>query len=97
MGNAQIISTLRQNIDDLIGRFDVASLSVFGSVARNEQHEQSDVDILVCFRGPARFRNYFALKHHLEAILGRDVDLVTEHAVRSELRPYIDRDRINVA
>jgi hypothetical protein len=76
---------------------DVASLGLFGSVARGEERDDSDVDILVAFKGPATFDQYMDLKLLLEDTLGRRVDLVTERGLREALRPTIERELRRVA
>lgn len=68
----------------------------FGSHARGTAREDSDVDVLVAFDGPATSRHYFGTQFYLEDLLGRAVDLVTEDALRDRLRPYVDRDAIAV-
>jgi hypothetical protein len=72
-------------------------MAVFGSHARDEARPGSDVDILVDFNGPATFDGYMNLKFYLEDLLGCSVDLVTQKAVRPELRSYIEKDAISVA
>jgi len=74
----------------------VTVLSLFGSTARDNATSISDVDILVAFDGPATSRRYFGVQFYLEDLLGCPVDLVTEKALRTELRPYIERERVNV-
>jgi len=77
-------------------RFGVTRLALFGSTARDNATSVSDVDILVAFDGPATSRRYFGVQFYLEDLLGCPVDLVTEKALRTELRPYIERERVNV-
>ena len=77
-------------------RFGVTRMALFGSTARNEAGPDSDVDILVDFDGPASSRRYFGVQFALEDELGRPVDLVSAKAVREELRPYIEREAVNV-
>ena len=96
MQRERIIETIRSHADEL-PRFDVQSLLLFGSVARDEAHEQSDVDLLVSFRGAATFGHYMGLKLFLEDLLGRRVDLVTKRALRHELRERVEREAIHVA
>ena len=52
---------------------------------------ESDVDILVAFAGPATSARYFGVQFYLEDLFGCPVDLVTEKAVRAELRPFIEQ------
>jgi len=54
------------------------------------------VDILVAFDGPATSERYFGVQFYLEDRLQRPVDLVTEKALRPELRPYIEQEAVNV-
>ena len=54
------------------------------------------MDIVVGFDGPATSARYFGVQFFLEDALGCPVDLVTEKAVRSELRPYIEKEAVNV-
>jgi predicted nucleotidyltransferase len=82
---------------EAIGQFGVRSLSLFGSVARNEAGEGSDVDVLVDFEGEATFDRYMGLKFFLEDLLGRKVDLVTQKALRNELRPSVELEAVRVA
>jgi predicted nucleotidyltransferase len=72
-------------------------LFLFGSAARDEMGEGSDVDVLVEFEGPATFRGYFDLKDYLETLLGRTVDLVTERGLKPRARRHVERDLIRVA
>ncbi|WP_371872604.1 nucleotidyltransferase family protein [Gilvimarinus sp. DA14] len=69
---------------------------MFGSTARDDAHENSDIDILVNFDGPATAKRYFGVQFFLEDLFGCSVDLVTQKALRAELRPYVERERIHV-
>ena len=71
-------------------------LALFGSTVRNEAGANSDIDIIVAFDGPATSKKYFGVQFLLEDQLGCPVDLVTEKALRAELRPFIEREAINV-
>lgn len=78
-------------------KYGIHSLSVFGSVARGQARENSDVDILVDFEKPVGLFEYARLKMYLEGVLGREVDLVTPEALRKELREDILREAIRAA
>jgi hypothetical protein len=97
MTRQSILDTLGLAMPELRRSFGVTSLSLFGSAARDEAREGSDIDILVEFDRPATFHNYFDLKFRLEELLCRPVDLVTDKALRAELRPRIERELIHVA
>jgi predicted nucleotidyltransferase len=92
----QIVGFLRAEAHEL-ARFGIRSLAVFGSVARGEAREESDVDVLVEFDGPATFRRYTDLRFFLEQRLGRRVDLVTQRGLRDELRSTVEQEAIRVA
>jgi predicted nucleotidyltransferase len=91
-----IISRIRKNRAQL-DKLGVKSLSIFGSVARGEEHPDSDVDILVEFNGRATFDRYMDTKFYLEELLGCKVDLVTPKAIKPRMKPYIMQDLIHVA
>lgn len=97
MTRQEIVQQLQANADGLRAQFDLRRLDLFGSAARDELRPESDIDVLVEFNGRATFDRYMDLKFHLEEMLGRDVDLVTNKAIRKELRPAIERDLVNVA
>ncbi|MBU1225271.1 MAG: nucleotidyltransferase family protein [Gammaproteobacteria bacterium] len=88
---------LQDNQEAMRQRFGVRHLSLFGSTVRDEARGKSDVDILVEFDGPATSDRYFGLQFYLEDLFGCPVDLVTDKALRPELRPYIEKEAIRVA
>ncbi|MCP8899274.1 nucleotidyltransferase family protein [Gilvimarinus xylanilyticus] len=79
---------------ELQSQFGVSELYLFGSTARDDAHENSD--IVVNFDGPATAKRYFGVQFYLEDLLGCSVDLVTQQALRAELRLYVERERIHV-
>ncbi len=80
----------------LTQQFGVVRLALFGSTARDEATENSDVDILVSFEGVATSQCYFGVQFYLEDCLGCAVDLVTDKALRPQLRPFIEQELIDV-
>lgn len=97
MRKDEALRLLREVAPEVVERFGVKRLRLFGSTARDEARDDSDVDILVEFAGPATFDGYFSLLHFLEDRLGREIDLVTEKGLRERVRPYVERDAIHVA
>ena len=87
---------LSEHKPHLARRYGVTGLALFGSTVRGEARDDSDIDILVGFDGPATSERYFGVQFYLEDLLGRPVDLVTEKALRPELRPYVEREAIRV-
>lgn len=96
MNRKQALQVLACSKPELMRRYGVTRLALFGSTARDEARPDSDVDILVAFDGPATSEKYFGVQFYLEDALGRPVDLVTEKAMRPELRPYIERESVSV-
>jgi predicted nucleotidyltransferase len=80
-----------------IKSFDVKSLSIFGSVARNEATDNSDIDFIVEFTGTATFDKYMDLKIFLEDTLKMKVDLATWRSIKPQLKANISKDAIRVA
>ena len=80
----------------MVQRFGVADIALFGSIARGEATPDSDMDILVRFEGPATSKRYFGVQFYLEDLTGLHVDLVTDKALRPELRSYVERETIHV-
>ncbi len=97
MRRAEALRILTEASPELVSRFGIRRLRLFGSTARDEAREDSDVDILVEFAAPATFDGYFDLLHYLEERLGCSVDLVTEKGLKERVRPYVEKDAIHVA
>lgn len=96
MNRQRSIQLLRGSKQELQARFGVTRLALFGSTARDTATNDSDVDVLVAFDGPATSKRYFGVQFYLEDLFGCPIDLVTEKALRPELRPYIEAERIDV-
>jgi predicted nucleotidyltransferase len=80
----KLVELCRQN--------DVRQIGVFGSVARGEADEQSDIDLVVSFSKRISLLRMVALERQLSDALGRKVDLLTEDAISPYLRERIKRD-----
>ena len=96
MDSTHLIALLAQSKALLHERFGVTGLALFGSAVRNATHAGSDIDILVDFDGPATSTRYFGVQFYLEDLFGQPADLVTEKALRTELRPYIECEAVHV-
>jgi hypothetical protein len=96
MNRREVLQVLAGANPEPARRFGVVRLALFGSMARDAAHAGSDVDIVVSFNGPAPSQQYFGVQFYLEDALGCPVDLVTEKALRPELRPFIELEAVNV-
>lgn len=92
----EILHLLRTHRETLAERYGVTELALFGSFARNQATDRSDVDVLVQFDGPATSESYFGVQFYLEDLLDRRVDLVTDKALRPEFRRYVEREAVDV-
>ncbi|GIO34599.1 MULTISPECIES: nucleotidyltransferase family protein [Paenibacillus] len=90
MKREDIENKLRSEKHYLKEHFYVEKIGLFGSFARDEQTENSDIDLLVEFSRPVGFE-FLELKHYLETILNRHVDLVTPNAIK----PYMKNEMLS--
>ncbi|MEN6575906.1 MAG: nucleotidyltransferase family protein [Phycisphaerales bacterium] len=97
MTKEQVIEVLGKHLAEIRHRFAVQRLSLFGSVARDEAGLGSDVDLLVVFEGKPTFDAFMDLKFYLEDVLGGTVDLVTDKAMRPQVRQAISGELVDVA
>ena len=96
MNRHQVIKQLSELKPKLQAEFGLKKLALFGSIARDEGGEASDLDLLVEFDGPAKSKQFFGTQFLIEDSLNCKVDMVTEKALREELRPFIEKDLIVV-
>ena len=92
----QILAKLRQLKPDLIARYKVKTIGIFGSFVRDEQAQASDIDILVDFEEDADLFDFVGLAQFLTDQLQRDVDVVPQDALRIELRDAVFREVVPV-
>lgn len=92
-----VLAQLRSRISEIRQRFSVKTLAIFGSTARDDAADGSDVDVLVVFDRKATFDLFMDLKFYLEDLLGTPVDLVTDKALRPQVRRAIEQEMINLA
>jgi len=92
MTRDEVLERLEEN-REIIRGFGVRRLGIFGSYARDEQQETSDMDFLVEFES-ATFDNYFDLKFFLEDLFARRVDLVVSDTIKPRIRASILEEAI---
>ncbi|MEW5728364.1 MAG: nucleotidyltransferase family protein [Pseudomonadota bacterium] len=93
----EVLERLRAH-RDLFERFGVRSASLFGSVVRDEAKPMSDIDLMIEFLPghPGGLFRYVELKHALEGLLGRPVDLITKNNIRPRLKARILKECLPV-
>lgn len=91
-----VLARLSEKLPEIQDRFGVKTLSVFGSVAREEANAESDVDLLVEFDKVPGLVGYMDLKFFLEALLKRSVDLATPRSLKPRIRAQILQEAVVV-
>jgi uncharacterized protein len=89
-----IVNLLRGQM--LRSKFGIKSLFLFGSVARNEATQDSDLDFMVSFEGAITFDKYINLKLFLEDMFGKKIDLAIEGSLKPQIRQKITEESIDV-
>ncbi len=89
---------IRDVVLELLEPYGVRRIALFGSVARGEEEETSDIDILVTFERPFRkplgMLRLVGMERELAERLGREVDLISEEGLSPYIRPYIEEDEV---
>jgi predicted nucleotidyltransferase len=89
----QILSVQKQS---LCNRYQLTALGIFGSYARGEQTEASDVDILVDYEISPTFVELVELRDYLSEILDLKVDVVTKNGLKNRIRDYVLAEIIDI-
>ncbi len=90
-----ILAKLRESKGDLISRYPISKIALFGSFARGDFHDKSDVDILVELNGKIGTR-FFQIARELEELLQKKVDLVSQRGIKQDYFRQIKEDLIYV-
>ncbi len=91
-----ILAKLNELKPLIVARYKAKEIGLFGSFARGEQHENSDIDLLVDFEDGADLFDLVGLSDYLEEALKQKVDVVPKRALREELREAILREVVTV-
>ncbi len=92
MSRDEIMKIIRRH-DDVLIAHGVRRIGIFGSFARGEAREGSDIDLIVEFaEGKKNYDNFIDLCFFLEDLLGRKVDLLTPESISPFIRTHIEKD-----
>lgn len=91
-----IISQIKSRIIPVLEKYDVKSASFFGSLARGEETPESDIDLLIEFKGEKSLLDLAGLKLELEELLRRKVDVLTVNSLHPLLKDRILNERVAV-
>jgi uncharacterized protein len=86
-----IIDILRKHKPELQKKYPIGRLGVFGSFARGEATEKSDIDIAVEITGPMGL-SFVAMADEIEALLGRKTDVVPLRSIKLQYLPSVQKD-----
>jgi len=90
------LEKLKSEVANILRRHDVCRAAFFGSFATGEEREDSDLDILIEFKGKKSLLNLVALKLELEEALGRKVDVLTYDSLHLLIRENVLKEQVVV-
>lgn len=88
------IVLINQNLEELKIKFGVKKIAIFGSTARGDNTEKSDIDIIVQLNKPIGFFTFIELENYLQKMLGKKVDLTTKNSLKPAVRKSILKEAI---
>jgi predicted nucleotidyltransferase len=91
----EILAILKKQKKELEKKYPISELALFGSYARGDNHDQSDIDILVDFNGRIGIE-FITLAHELEDIFHTKVDLVSRKGIKPKYLPFVEKNLIHV-
>lgn len=94
-GKEQILQILRENKSELEKKYPISELGLFGSYARGDNDEKSDIDILVDFNGSIGIE-FIALAHELEDLFKTKIDLVSRKGIKPRYLLSVEENLIHV-
>jgi len=85
----EIMKILSEHKEELRKKYKIKKITIFGSYARGEQKERSDIDLIVDFEETPTLIELLKMEDEIESLLGVKVDLLTEEGVSPFIKPYI--------
>lgn len=92
---SEILNILKVQKKELEKKYPITELALFGSYARGDYNEQSDIDILVDFNGRIGI-NFISLAHDLEDVFNSKIDLVSRQGIKPKYLPFVEKHLIHV-
>ena len=98
LGQTEILKLLSENLSDLKTEYKISKIGIFGSFARNEQTDKSDIDIIFEFEigTTGIFEKKIKLQEYLHKSFNRDIDLCREKYIKPYIKNYIVNEAIYV-
>lgn len=91
----KILQILKHYKPQLQKKYPVSQIGVFGSYAKGEATDKSDIDIVVELSGPMGL-NFVAMADEIEAFFGIKTDVVTKRSIKPEYMQFIEKDIVYV-
>lgn len=92
----QVINILSIKKQELQKKYPISELALFGSFARGDHNEYSDIDILVDFNERIDGFDYIRIAHELEDSFRQKIDLVSRKGIKREYLPFVEKSLIHV-
>lgn len=96
INKSEILNILTGKKEELQQKYPISELALFGSYARGDNKEDSDIDILIDFYDSIDGFQYIRIAHELEDALNRKIDLVSRKGVKKQYLPYIEKNLVHV-
>ncbi|MHB1921031.1 MAG: nucleotidyltransferase family protein [Chitinophagaceae bacterium] len=93
---SQVLKILADKKSQLQKKYPISELGIFGSYARGDYHERSDIDILVDFDGRIDGFDFIRLAHDLEEDFQQKIDMVSRKGIKPQYLPYIEKSLIHI-
>ncbi len=93
---AQILNILKSKKKELEIKYPISEMGLFGSYARGDQNEKSDIDILVDFSSKIDPFDYIRMAHELEDTFQQKIDVVSRKAIQPKYLPFVEKNLIHV-
>jgi len=87
---------IKQKIIPIFEKCGIKYAGVFGSVARDEDTKDSDIDIVVSIDREIGIFEFLAIQYELEKVIGRKVDLISKQAINKYIKPHIEKELVNI-
>ena|SRR3989344_931458 len=92
LNKGQILDLIQDN-KSKIHDFGVEEIGIFGSYARGQEKESSDIDILAKFtKNKKTYKNFYEFSKFIEELLGKKIDILTPESLSPYLAPYIEKE-----
>ena len=92
----EVKAILKEHKDEVVQKYKVSEIGIFGSFVRGEQKKRSDIDILVDFYEIPDLLKFIEMERYLQRLLREKVDLVDKQGIRSQLKDIILKEVVYI-